>query len=148
MDVTLVSTVSIFAIAALVWTVNRLLKTRWCPICLGVGGTWLWMIVARFAGVSIDPTMLAILLGGSVAGTAYLLEKRLPKNRSKPGWKALFIPIGFIGAYGAAVPDWTLFAGASAAAVILAAVFFRDAPTARPDSPTVADLERRMKDCC
>ena len=96
MNVTLVSTMSILGIAALVWTVNRLSKTLWCPICVGVAGTWLWMIVARYAGVSIDPTMLAILLGGSVAGTAYLLEKHLPQDRSKLLWKTLFIPIGFI----------------------------------------------------
>jgi hypothetical protein len=148
MNVTLVSTMSILGIAALVWTVNRLSKTLWCPICVGVAGTWLWMIVARYAGVSIDPTMLAILLGGSVAGTAYLLEKHLPQDRSKLLWKTLFIPIGFIGAYGVAAQDWTLFAGAMVAALILSAVFFRAAPTAGADSPTVADLERRMKDCC
>jgi hypothetical protein len=148
MNVTLVSTVSILGIAALVWTVNRLLKTRWCPICLGVGGTWLWMIVARFAGVPIDPTMLSILLGGSVAGLSYLLERRLPQDRSKLVWKTLFIPIGFIGAYGVAAPDWSLFVGAMAAALILTAVFARATPTASADNATVADLERRMKDCC
>jgi len=148
MNVVLVSTVSILGIAALVWTANRLLKTRWCPICLGVGGTWLWMIVARLSGVSVDPSMLSILLGGSVAGMAYILEGRLPQGRSKLVWKTLFIPIGFVGAYGVAAPDWRLFAGAMVAALILIAAFFRAATIGRADNATIADLERRMKDCC
>ena len=148
MNVVLVSTVSILGIAALVWTANRLLKTRWCPICLGVAGTWLWMIVARFSGVSVDPSMLSILLGGSVAGMAYILEGRLPQGRSKLVWKALFIPIGFVGAYGVAAPDWRLLAGAMVAALILIAAFFRAAPIGRADNATIADLERQMKDCC
>lgn len=148
MNVIFVSTASIFAIAALVWTVNGLFEKRLCPICLGVGGTWLWMTGARFAGISIDPTMLAILLGASVVGTAHLLEKRLLRDRTKLLWKTLFIPIGFIAAYGVAAPDWSLFIGAMLAVLILIAGLFRAAPIASADNSTIVDLERQMKDCC
>lgn len=132
----------------MVWAANRLLKLRLCPICMGVGGTWMWMIAARIAGIPVDPTMLATLLGGSVAGTAYLLERRLPGGRSLVAWKALFIPIGLVGAYGVAAPHWSVFGGALAAMLILVAIFFRSGPTVAPESPGVADLERKMKDCC
>ncbi len=152
MNAIIAATASIFAIALAIAGVNRVLRIKLCPICLGVGGTWAWMIAARFAGIAIDATMLPILLGGSVAGSAYLLEKHLPAARSGLLWKTSFIPVGFVAAYGLALPNWSLFAVAMVALIILTAVFLR--PTAGAngaaveDSAAVAELKRRMKDCC
>ncbi len=148
MTAVFVTTLSILAIAALAWAARRALGIRLCPICLGVGGTWLWMLVARAFGLAFDTAMLPILLGGSAAGTAYLLEKHLPPGRSGLLWKTLFIPIGFIAAYGLAAPNWTAFAGASVALVVLAGVFFRSPASRGAVSATVVELEQRMKDCC
>lgn len=148
MTAVVVTTFSILAIAALAGAARRALGIRLCPICLGVGGTWLWMLVARAFGLAIEPTMLPILLGGSAAGTAYLLEKHLPPGRSGLLWKTLFIPIGFIAAYGLAVPDWTALAGAAVALLVLAGVFLRTPASRGEDSAAVAELKQRMKDCC
>ena len=74
MTAILTTTVSIFAIAGVAWAARKLLRAPVCPICLGVGGTWLWMLIARSLGYAVDTTMLAILLGGSVAGIAYLAQ--------------------------------------------------------------------------
>ena len=139
---------SILAIAALAWAARRAFDLPLCPICLGVGGTWLWMLVVRVLGLPIDTTMLPILLGGSVVGTAYLLEKRLSPGRSGLLWKTLSIPLGFIAAQGLMVFDWIVVAVALGALAILIALFFRVDPDPATDSAAVEELKRRMKDCC
>src|SRR3990172_8674039 len=92
MTAILATTFSILAISGVAWAAKRMLRVPVCPICLGVGGTWLWMLIGRSLGYAVDATMLAILLGGSVAGIAYQLERRLPQGRSPLLWKILFIP--------------------------------------------------------
>jgi hypothetical protein len=148
MNAILTTTGSILAIAAVIWAAKRLLRASLCPICLGVGGTWLWMVVAREFGYAVDATMLAILLGGSVAGLAYLVEKRLPQGRSALLWKTLFIPPGFVAAYALVAPHWVLLGAVSVALVLLTA-FFLVAPSAsRDESGNVEELTRKMRDCC
>ncbi len=116
MTAILTTTLSILAIGGTAWVARRALKAPICPICFGVGGTWLWMIVGRSMGYAVDATMLAMLLGGSVVGIAYLVEKRLPSGRSPLLWKMLFIPAGFAAAYGLAEAQWSLFAGSGSGA--------------------------------
>ncbi|MBI4294303.1 MAG: hypothetical protein HY661_22720 [Betaproteobacteria bacterium] len=148
MTVLLITTLSILAIAALAWAANSVLRVRMCPICLGVGGTWLWVVVARSLGFAVDASMLPILLGGSVAGLAYQLEKHLPRGRSSLLWKTLFIPMGFIAAYGLALPDWIVFWAATVALLLLTAIFFLLPQVQTKDSTAIEKLEQQMKKCC
>lgn len=148
MTVILITTLSILAIAALAWVANLALRVRVCPICLGVGGTWLWVVAARFLGFGVDTSMLPILLGGSVAGLAYQLEKYLPAGRSALLWKTLFIPAGFIAAYGIAVPDWTVLAAAMVALLLLTGIFFLLPQVQTKDGAAIEKLEQQMKKCC
>jgi len=82
----LLAVVSVLGITALAWAARRLLAAPVCPICAGVAGTWLWMLAGRELGYAADATVLAILLGATVAGSAYQLEKRLPPGRSRLLW--------------------------------------------------------------
>ena len=148
MTAILTTTVSIFAIAGLAWAAKKLLRVPVCPICLGVGGTWLWMVIARSLGYAVDATMLSILLGGSVAGIAYLVEKRLPLGRSPMLWKTLFIPAGFVAAYGLAASQWILFAVMGVALVLLTAFFLVPPATSGEPSETVEELKKKMQQCC
>lgn len=148
MNQILMVSLSILAIAALAWAARRAFDLALCPICLGVGGTWLWMLAARILGLAIDTTMLPILLGGSVVGTAYLLEKRLSPGRSGLLWKTLSIPLGFVAAEGLLTFDWIVLAVALGALAILSALFFRVETEPVTDSAAVEELKRRMKDCC
>jgi len=148
MTAILTTTVSIFAIAGLAWAAKKLLRVPVCPICLGVGGTWLWMLIGRSLGYAVDATMLSILLGGSVAGIAYLVEKRLPLGRSPMLWKTLFIPAGFVAAYGLAASQWILFAVMGVALVLLTAFFLVPPATSGEPSETVEALKKKMQQCC
>ena len=61
---------SILVITGFVWLLNRITPYKVCPICAGVSGTWLFMLGARFLGYSVDPAILAMLLGtlGKIIG--------------------------------------------------------------------------------
>lgn len=148
MTAVLTSVLSILAIAALAWTAKRMLRAPVCPICMGVGGTWLWMVVARYLGLAFDTSMLPVLLGGSAVGVAYQLEKRLPEGRSALLWKSLFIPFGLAAAYGVALPNWTVLATALVALLIVAGIFFAPLQEEPRDSAAVEKLQEQMKKCC
>ncbi len=148
MTIILITTVSILAITGLAWLARKVLPFPVCPICVGVAGTWLWMLAARLAGFAFDASMLAILLGGSVVGIAYQLEKHLPRGRSPLIWKTLILPTGFAAAYGLTVPQWSLLAMAGAALLLLTAVFFVPPRRSEKNSAAVEKLERDMKKCC
>lgn len=139
---------SILAIAGLVWAAGRALRVPLCPICSGVAGTWLWMLVARHYGVAVDAAMLSTLLGGSAVGVAYQLEKRLAGDRSQLLWKTLFIPAGFVAAYALAMAQWALLAAALVAMLLLSAYFLWPHASAPTTSSAVQDLENKMKNCC
>ena len=139
---------SIAAITALAWAAKKLLRAPLCPICSGVAGTWLWMLVARQYGVAIDAAMLPVLLGGSAGGISYQLEKRLPPGRSVLLWKSLFIPTALVAAYAIALPDWTVLAAAAAALLVVTFAFLVPPRAQAADSATVTKLEEQMKNCC
>lgn len=139
---------SLVALTVLAWLVRRAMSVAICPVCFGVSGTWLWMVAARLAGVAVDETMLAILVGASVVGGAQWVEARLPRQRSPLLWKALALPLGFAAAYGLVAQRWTLAAAAAAAVAMLAMLFLRAAPSAAGDPAAIAQLEEQMKKCC
>lgn len=148
MTTIVVTLASVWAIAILAWAARKRLPFSVCPICLGVGGTWLWMVAARFGGLEVDAAMLAVLLGGSAVGVAYALEKRLPPGRSPVLWKALFIPTGFVAAFGIAAPHRLALVAGLAGLSLLALVFLRSKRTGEVSSAAVKSIEEQMKRCC
>ena len=148
MTVILATMFSILAISGMGWAAKKLLRIPLCPICLGVGGTWLWMLIARALGHEVDISMLSILLGGSVAGVAYLVEKRLPQGRSPLLWKTLFIPAGFVAAYALVAPQWALFAVTGVVLILLTAFFLVPPAASGEQSETVEELKKKMQQCC
>ena len=139
---------SILALAGLAWLAGKALRRPLCPICFGVAGTWLWMVIVRGAGFAIDTTMLAILLGASVVGIAYQLEARLAQGRSRLLWKTLVLPAGFVAAYGLVAERWGVAGTAGLALVLLAALFLALRRPATNDEAAVSKLEEQMKKCC
>lgn len=148
MTIILITIVSILAITGLAWLTRKILPFPICPICVGVAGTWLWMLAGRLAGLEFDISMLAILLGGSVVGIADQLEKHLPQGRSPLLWKTLFLPAGFVAAYGLAVPHWNLLAMAMVALLLLTTIFFVPRRQPEQNNAVVEKLKEDMKKCC
>lgn len=145
----LVAIASMFILGLLAWLAGKLSsRVPICPVCVGVAGTWLWMIAARLGGYAVDSALLGILMGASVVGFAQAIETRLPHGRSLLLWKMLALPVGIVAAAGLAGEHWRLAGAAGAALAALTALFLRRKRADKGDSATVAQLEERMKKCC
>ena len=140
--------VSMLALGLLAWVAGRVSRLPVCPVCVGVAGTWLWMLAARLGGFAIDTVILGILLGASVVGVAQWVETRITPGRLPLLWKAIALPTGFAAAYGLVAERWVLAIGAAAALGFVALVFLRPRRAGAGDPEAVAHLEERMKQCC
>lgn len=54
-----------------------------CALCFAFAGTWVMLLLADlFFGLSIDPLILGIYMGGSAVGFMYYLSSRVPQRFS------------------------------------------------------------------
>jgi len=138
---------SILIVSALVWLANRILSLAVCPVCAGVFLTWVGLTVAHFLGYQMDLEIPALLMGGSVVGIAYQLEKK-SRNLSADAmflWKTVFILVGFIAAYGILEELWAVFLIAITLLLLLSQLLVGSAGTRRE---AASDLEKKMEGCC
>lgn len=139
---------SILGITCVAWLANKILPFRVCPICAGVSGTWLWMLSLSLLGYEIDLAILAMLLGGSVVGIAYQLEKKLPARKSALLWKTLFIPTGFVSAYSLVLSRWGAFVVSFIILCLLAWIFVKVRPRQAQTTQEVEGIKKKMENCC
>lgn len=141
---------SILVLTGLVTLINRLLPFAICPICTGSFLTWTGLVGAHFAGYEIDLVIPALLMGGSVVGIAYQLEKRA--RRVSAGvllfWKTLFIPAGFVATYAVLMEWWTVLLLAITFLFLSAFAFLFPRGTTDSRTETSDNLEKKMEDCC
>ncbi len=160
-----ITIISILGITGFFWLANKILLVQICPICAGVSGTWLWILVGLYIGI-LDvgsPSALSsgpmgwqlvagVLMGGSVAGIAYQLEKRMHEEsagwRTPLFWKTLFIPAGFAFAYGVLMQLPGILFASSAFLLLISFIFLFPQRKAVGRSRTVEELEKKMEDCC
>lgn len=169
-----ITIISIFVITGVVWLINKTFSTKVCHICGGVFLTWLWMLIGIFTGqlpIADYQLLVAILMGGSVTGFAYWMEKHKTLRYSSVAWKIFFIPTGFIAAYSLISSEWIIFL---VTVVILALLmvlflFLRTGKKNKRDEIVLAiealsfearkadlekskaqklDIEKEMEDCC
>jgi len=100
----IITVTSIILIALVAYAANRILSFKTfkiCPLCAGVSGTWLWMLAVSALGywpLEEYQLMLAAMMGGSVVGIAYQIEKRMPESFGM-FHKLTQVVFGFIGVY-------------------------------------------------
>lgn len=153
--------ISIFSISALVHLVQKKLPFSVCPVCAGVAGTWLWLVALNFFGYIHDLVVPAILMGGSVVGIAYQIEKKIAGENFSLFYKTLFMGGGFLAAWSLLNEQWGIFLIASAVSLQIALVVTRFAPkknaVQRNGSGEIEklshgmsrqELVKKMNDCC
>lgn len=123
------------------------MKIRICPICVAVSGTWIALLIARYFGQPVDLALISMLMGGSVVGITYTLEKKLPVGRSAMAWKIVAIVSGMVLVYGFLREMWMLTAIGVVIAAIGGVIFFSHGNTSQV-SKTAKELEDKMKQCC
>ncbi|OGZ96994.1 MAG: hypothetical protein A2847_00740 [Candidatus Sungbacteria bacterium RIFCSPHIGHO2_01_FULL_50_25] len=149
---------SIAVITAVAGAAKKFFPFSVCPICAGVFGTWLWMLVSEYLGVFSGESwkiITAILMGGSAVGIAYGLEKRLSAAASPFLWKALSIPAGFAMVYSLVTSMiWGVLLSAAFLAFLAFWFFVLKRGSALGDEPQnkekwkVEELKKKLKDCC
>ncbi len=126
-----------------------------CPICVVVSLVWLILSAGvawgYLSGVGLVAP-IALLMGGSVVGIAYLGEKRLVWAGKRPiVWKVLIIGLGLILAY-LAVTNLTKVTVLIELVVLLIMAFFlfvkRSSENDSAGNEAVRKIEEQMKSCC
>ncbi len=65
-----------FTFLALGGVINKTFKFKICAICATVVSTWSVLLVMKLIGYTVNQVVLAILMGQSMVGIMYFLEKR------------------------------------------------------------------------
>jgi len=78
-DTTLVL-IGITVLFALLIAFRSVFSLKVCALCGAVSVTWLTLLILFYLDYVIDPVLVALLIGGSVVGSMYLLEQKLPEK--------------------------------------------------------------------
>lgn len=127
--------------------VGLLLVKQWlgfsvCAICLSIGGTWLGLLAMYHLSTFNDPVILALLMGGSVIGVYYMVERRVPEQLTI--FRLPFLLTLFLMAYSAivlsiAIPSFIVVGSVWVAAGLIFAL---------QDKPAIRRTAKSIIDCC
>lgn len=134
----------ILLITVLMYVLYQKNIVRVCPVCAGIASSWLLLVALRLAGWPVDSAVLALLLGGSVVGMSFFLEKKHPMH---PIVKASFIVVGLLVAHNIVIENW-LFALIDAAVLSALAYFITNENRGTVNSRQKDELVKKMEDCC
>ncbi len=119
------------------------MKTRICPICVGVSSVWLVLsagIAFGYLEANIYLVPVALLMGGTVAGIAFRSDSLR--------WKTLVVLLGMPLAYLAIVHlSKPVVIVEFIVMIIIASLLFVKRTGGKNDG-NVRKLEKQMKQCC
>ncbi|MEX0931880.1 MAG: hypothetical protein WDZ88_03975 [Candidatus Paceibacterota bacterium] len=78
-DITLVL-VGITILFAVFIALRTVFSLNICALCGAVFLVWLTLLVLFYLDYAIDPVLVALLMGGSIVGSMYLLEQKLKEE--------------------------------------------------------------------
>lgn len=153
----LIALVSFFTLALLAFLAKKAFRIAVCPPCVGVAGTWIWIVVGIFIGLLDQKEWIliaAMLMGASVTGLAFQLEKKLPfrehlAHKLPILWKTFFLPFGFLAAWSILARLWFLLAISLLSLLFLGIRFFRNPhPERVSDEKKIEKLTKELDNCC
>lgn len=136
---------SIPIIAAIFYFLRRKGWLRICAVCAGVAGTWILGVAAKNSGYAFDPIFLAVMMGGSIVGLMYQIERSRGGNMPFLA-KLLMLLSGFFAVYNLLGNS---FRAMTLGIIIWALTYIFLVPQKLRGGPTKEDIERRMiENCC
>lgn len=131
---------------------QRLPQLKVCAICYAVSLTWLALLGLFLTHSSIDPLLIAILMGQSVVGLMYQLEKWFGQQRW-PGFYLvrLWLILGGIAfTYLLLIRNWPWFWLATSVSFVLGIllIFYLTSLAAKPDDKNPSAWRNRLDNCC
>ena len=151
-----------FALSRIFWVVFR---AHVCAICAAVSLTWAGFLYAYLSGRSVDSLVLAMLMGGSVVGLMYAMQKAFEKR----GWTHFWFFRWHIITFGTAFcwallnERWVMTGSTAFLGAVLGLFVFsfsrkpvvsHAASSTAPNQKSAEwgrakrELEERMKHCC
>ena len=129
-----------------------------CAICIAVTTTWLILIVMWFFGVYVSLILLAILMGMSISGIMYKLEKFFSKKKLNNFWIIrIVIVVGCMySVYALLNKQWNLLVLIAILGLILVSIFsllfqgttHGDVITEQKKLGRKSSIIKRLDDCC
>ena len=71
---------AIIALFVVLLGFKSITKSRFCVICASISLTWIGLVILSWMDLFDNPVLVAILMGQSVVGIYYLLERRMPEK--------------------------------------------------------------------
>lgn len=134
---------------------SKRLPFNLCAICVAVSLTWAALLIAWFAGVTIQPLTIGILMGMSVSGLMYKSEALYAKWHIKNFWfvRLVIIVGGFYSIYWLLNREWfylSFVAVTSLIALILATFLFQEITheQAVGTGNKKSTLAHKLDNCC
>lgn len=69
-----------FALLLLKQLLPKKIKDKFCVLCATISASWVTLLVLYLSGVYGDPILIGMLIGQSIIGLFYLLEKRVKEE--------------------------------------------------------------------
>lgn len=134
---------SILVITWIFYFLRKFAPIKICAVCAGVAGTWILGLVARYFGYQVDESLLGMLMGGSVVGIMYQIDKR-NGGGLRVFIKFLLLAAGFFAVYNLINYSFAGFISGVLAWIFVYA-FLIPKPVGGLDRGTI---EKRMVDHC
>lgn len=59
---------------------KELINKEFCVLCATISLTWISLLILHWNGLFDNPSLIALLMGGSIVGIYYLVERRVKKE--------------------------------------------------------------------
>ncbi len=146
----------VLIITIIAWLINKMLPFGICPICAGVSGTWLLLLVGvllNYVSMESYGSVITLFMGGTIVGIAYQGEKRFKWAQGNIAkFRVPVMLVGFLLAYCALSSiSWITF-GVEVAVLGLVTYLYFVMPAIATrrvgDQTKTREIEERLKDCC
>ena len=135
----------------IVYGIFALIPVRICAICAAVFLTWSALLVGYMLGWHDDIVLLGILMGGSVVGLSYKMEKYFRTKKLSGYWfvRMGIVAFGFYGVYSILLKNWDSVMITVLVSVVFGflSLFFVKKKSAK-NSNAHSTLRDRLEHCC
>lgn len=133
---------SIIGIFIFLLFIKKWLPFTICVICLSVSGAWLVLLGLYYLARFNDPVILSLLMGGSVVGFYYMIEKRVSKSLTV--FRLPFLLTLFFAAYSAVTLTFAVlpFLLITLTWIVLFSIYFYR------NKPAVRQTVKNITECC
>lgn len=136
----------------LLYFIVALSPLKFCAICSAVSLTWLGLLGAYFLNFHQDILLIGILMGGSVVGLMYQLEKYFKNKQLTNFWliRILLISFGFIGVYLLLLKKWEELMWLLILAILIgfSSLFFVKSQDIDKLNKSEDSLREKLEHCC